>query len=300
MILGIDPSTAAIGLGLVRPGPCLREMVVEARVVRVGEDLEAALDQAIAIIRTWQADHGISALVVEQYGRGGHGGIAASVQAAKGPTWVGGLLAGELRRELGMPLWCTSAEWRPSMQAAAAREGLLLPGPDDAPQLAEVPRLPPAGVSAPARILPPRVELLTGEEQVGALPGSRAFVYACGCRVVQEVQKAAPACPRCALRPRAALVPAPAPGAATSPPRRRDGEARSRHWKQQAWRFLVHARPDLAQALYDDARSRARTLTEAWRLAGVADACEAVGIAMHGVVAGSAALVADHRRGCAR
>lgn len=54
-------------------------------------------------------------------------------------------------------------------------------------------------------------------------------------------------------------------------------------WKATACTYVGHAFPTAFQALVDDARARARTATHAWQLAGVPDACEAVGIALYGL-----------------
>jgi hypothetical protein len=55
-------------------------------------------------------------------------------------------------------------------------------------------------------------------------------------------------------------------------------------WKAAACAFVAHAYPEPYAALVADARSRARTAKHDWELMGVPDACEAVGIALHGLV----------------
>lgn len=76
-------------------------------------------------------------------------------------------------------------------------------------------------------------------------------------------------------------------GKLIQPPRRAPGwgpdDVRDA-WKAAACAFVAHAYPQPYKRLVDDARSRARTAKHDWELAGVPDACEAVGIAIHGLM----------------
>lgn len=76
-------------------------------------------------------------------------------------------------------------------------------------------------------------------------------------------------------------------GKVIPPPRRAPGWTHDdvrNAWKAAACAFVAHAYPEPYKELVADARSRARTAKHDWELAGVPDACEAVGIAVYGLL----------------
>lgn len=288
MILGVDPSMKAIGLALVGYAPRLRDAVLEVEVVRVGaRGPVAAARAAMALAVDWVAAHGeLAAVAVERPGGGARAdyGPRSQAEAAEGPAWVGGLVAMGIALELGLddPLRFRSWEWRQTMLARAAQECLRLAPPMKG-LAAPRPRAPMAAGSAGGSLgvenpwdgarrvaRPPKVE------RVGA---AFVLIYACGHRLERPNYEAVSAtlrdvgCPVCrepkVVQPKETL-----PGG---------GKERTDQWKEQAWFFFHHARPDLAARLLADARGRAREEREPWRHVGVADACEAVGVAVHGL-----------------
>jgi predicted lipoprotein with Yx(FWY)xxD motif len=58
-------------------------------------------------------------------------------------------------------------------------------------------------------------------------------------------------------------------------------EWRRDEWKRLACTAVAHRWPTLYAAVVEDARGRARSQKPDHRLAGVADACEAAGVALH-------------------
>jgi hypothetical protein len=181
--------------------------------------------------------------------------------------YIAGIIAGDWYGDGGRAVELVSSSvWRPSMIVYAARRGLLLdrprgrkPSPFDGRQ----------GV------------LGTVDKVDKATPPATGFVVSWrGCThlwpaadlaaVVNKPER----CPECFRSARKV------------DPARAAAEQVRDDWKRTAYMFASFFWPDPIAAVVEDARSRAKTVRiEPWRLAGVADACEAVGLAVHGLSA---------------
>lgn len=277
----------AIGLALVIDAPRLRDAVLEVDVVRVGaRGPVAAARAAVELARRWLQVHQVDQVqvAVERPGGGARAdyGPRSQAEAAEGPAWVGGLVAMGLAMELGLgdPVRFRAWEWRQTMLARAAQEGLELSRPAKRP----VSQLEVAGAGQRVPAAPDGENPWEAARRVQRAPKvtrrGLAFVlaYPCGHQVerpnLDSVQLTLRdvGCPSCregrAVQPKVQASSA--------------GKERTGEWKAQAWRFVHHARPDLAERLLGDARGRARGDREPWRHVGVADGCEAVGVGVHG------------------
>lgn len=259
LVLGFDQSNRVTGFGVVRPAERLQERLLWMEAIPMLSDDDgverSVLERIYPLVEHWSS-HNRVRIWIEQappmVRRDVKHGPQAAIGFAQG--WLGGLIAG---RFLGQfPVTRVGPDvWRATMLVEAARAGLVLPEPGRRP-----PPPPPGQVQ--------RFKV----DRAGA-----AFVRVWdGCNhretftTYADLHKApATACTTCAAGDAVQTL--------------TDAEAVRDAWKKTACRFVHHFWPGMYGNIIQDALSRARSDRPEHKLAGVADACEAVGIAIHGL-----------------
>jgi len=256
-VVGIDPSSDHIGIAhLDGTGECTRLVSIRC-LDNLQRTCQERLYDELARIPSG-ADVYIekpppTARAHVNHGHQGTIGYALGV--------VTGIILGDLwRRGFGVGL-VEVGPWRDAMLVAAGRRGLHLSKKPS-------PFAPPVALRGPVK-----VENTPGHGAGTGKAPSFDLVYACGHRrtvgAFAEVQRARGAdlgCEACAKTARSDDVADPT----------RD------HWKANACRFAQLVTPTLYDELVADARGRAKTVQPDHRLAGVADACEGLGVAVYG------------------
>lgn len=263
--IGVDAASRNYtGIACLVARPSGLPELVELHAIRMLPPEEGGLWRA-AEERLWPvvdrlcADHPDAPLVVEQAPPTAHQDTGKKGrQAAIG--FPLGLVAGLVcaRRLDPRPRLVDPGEWRRRMLELGQGLGLGLSAPRR------------EGESAPAPgPLPPKAIGADGISRVGKLFRIR---YRCGHEVdfAPPPQDAPSLCPRCS-------GPQPVD-------RRTDAERIRDEWKAVACRFVASLWPDKYSALVAGASSRAANIREDHQLAGVADACEAVGVALWGLL----------------
>lgn len=267
VVVGIDPSNAHTGLASVRAAVAFRDRLVDARAVTMlgGDDgvIRSVVERLHPVLDGWLPREGVALargarIYVEQAPPTarkdtGHG-AQAEIGFAQG--WLAGAITSPwfgrcpVRRVGPSP-------WRAYMLVEAAREGLLLPEP---------------GRKNVVTVAPGQVQRFTVSRDGVAYDRTWA---GCGHQEHFETFGAlhaaqAARCPGCEKGV------APARGQS-------EAEAVREAWKATACRFVAHFWPGIYEALCAPARERAHTNPPDHRLAGVSDACEAVGVALFGL-----------------
>lgn len=262
--VGVDPSAEYTGLAVVRPGPGDRvELVDLTFAIMLARNATRSVVERIHPWLDARAFPG-AAIWLERPPPTARSDAGHGAQAAIGDSigWVGGLIAGRYvatcRVHRVLP-----TDWRRTLLLEAARSGLLLSDPS---------RATPPKEGAPLR---PGVRAKVDR---GTAPGELVRSWS-GCDHRQRFANyesltlsTATSCPDCAARP--------------APRWDRAAEVRA-GWKRAACRWVAHCWPDDYARLVEGARARSKVAKEPWELAGVADACEAVGIAVHGLREGA-------------
>ena len=259
-VAGIDPSNGYTGIAAARPAAQLRDRLLEARAVRLFEEdaycVRSIRERIAPVLDQWIADDLL--LAIEQAPPTaredmGHG-AQAEIGYAQG--WLGGMICGRYADTARIERFGPSP-WRDTMIVEAARNGLLLQKPTRASLTSA------QGGAAVTRVL--RVDRAP---QGGFNVLWRGCAHVFWCLNMGAVQAKPDRCPECAKGDK----PRPAVGADI-----RDA------WKALACRFVAHFWPEIYEGIVAPARERAHTNPPDHRLAGVPDACEAVGIALHGL-----------------
>lgn len=257
VIVGIDQSNAATGIGVVRPAERLQERLLWLEpILMLDDDVErSVLERIYPVLEHW-TEHDRAQLWVEQAPPMMRSDVKHGAQASIGfaQGWLGGLIAG---RFLGrFPVHRVGpSPWRTTMLVEAARAGLVLPEPGRKP-----PPPPPGQVQ---RFKVDRAGAAFVRVWDGCNHRETFHTYA-------DLHKAqAQACTTCA--------------AGNAVQTLTDAEAVRDAWKATACRFVRHFWPGMYDNVVRGAQARARSDRPEHRLAGVADACEAVGIALHGL-----------------
>lgn len=264
LVLGVDPSAEYTGLAVVHRGADARVSLValDAVIMFAGNATRSVVER----IHPW-IDARVfpgAAIWTERPPPTARADTGHGAQAAIGDSigWVGGLIAGRYlatcRVHRVLP-----TDWRRSMLLEAARAGLLLGDPS---------RVTPPKEGAPLR------PGMRAKVDRGTAPGELVRSWS-GCDHSQRfvdyaslTLSSATSCPDCAALP--------------APRWDRAGAVRAA-WKQAACRWVEHRWPDAYAELVEGARARSKVTKAAWELGGVADACEAVGIAVHGLQEGA-------------
>lgn len=244
VIGGIDPSSDYIGLAELdaEPGarPEQRPPLVTLASVRAGKrGHDVTLRSTLACLELRAA----STYAIE---RSPPSGTKKRAQAAIGDAigWYGGLVAGGLIMGGHGVQRVHVSSWRTSMLRYAAAWGARVPHPKHERDT----------------VRKRRNQAKAERMRDGSIQIRRPCGHVATCQLPSMVQAVLESsCPDCS-------------GARPSL------DMRTR-WKRAACRFVAQLWPDPYAALVADARSRARTERPDWELAGVPDACEAVGIA---------------------
>ena len=260
IVAGIDPSNKHTGIAFATPHPDLERRIVLAESVTMltGDDgvirsvverIYPTLDLAPARTPIW----------IEEAPPTARGDVDHGPQGAIGfaQGWLGGLIAGRYVGQ-GWPVHRVGpSPWRAHMLVEAARAGFLMQEPH-------------RGRAAPPDGPAQRWKVEPGPD--------RSFVKVwaqCDHRDTFANYQAlseglATRCPTCA--------------AGVAVPRgMSEADAIRDAWKQTACLFVARFYPDRWASLVIKARERAKMKQLDHHLAGVADACEAVGIALYGL-----------------
>lgn len=257
MVVGIDHSNRYTGLACVRPAERLEERLVGfTSIVMFAGDVERSILERIrpaldgwlvAGSQIWVEEAPPTARADVEHGHQGAIGFAQG--------WLAGAIVG---RYLGTHAVhrVGPGRWRPTMLVEAARAGFLL----------EEPR---RGRSSPTASRVQRFKV----ERDGT--GFVRIWNGCDHREpfanFASLQMAsATSCPMCAAGVRV-------------PRGTSEADAIRDAWKEAACRFVGRFWPTQYNELVRVARARASTSPPDHQVAGVADACEAVGIALHGL-----------------
>lgn len=264
IVVGVDPSNRHTGLACVRWRPLLRERLVAVRAVTMfaGDVQRSVVERIHPQIRDWlpAADDcsPAGAIWVEEAPPTALGDVEHGHQGAIGYAqgWLGGAITGPFMGRFPVRRVGPSS-WRSHLLVEAAKAGLLLAEPRRGEE--------------PCPSHPPRQSFKL--ERPG---GGRIVRHWMPCNHeegfanLQSLQlSTARRCPECER----------------SVPRGTSSEAEAIRdaWKALACRIVGHFWPGPYHELVQAARGRARSNPPDHRLGGVADACEAVGIALHGL-----------------
>ena len=254
-VLGVDPGSEHVGLA-VR----VNDEVVYLGAVRMLPELHRSWARIDDVLTRYQ---GFDAVLIERPPPT----VRADVE--HGPQAVIGYAIGRVTG--AVESWCWSrgivpqlvdvSTWRDAMLVDANRRGLRLVKPSRH-------AVPDRG-NAPARFDAFTVKQTPGTGGATGRPPSFDLEYtACGHRHVagsfDQLAAARRAHPTCAICSPAAKPAGPA-------------DVRER-WKEAACAYANLVAPSAYRALVEHTRSRAKTIRHDWQLAGVADACEALGL----------------------
>lgn len=275
IVVGIDPSNRQTGLACVdaRPGLALRERLIDVRAVPMftGDDgagvLRSMRERVHPILAEWAKLGALMTFWVEQApptarADAGHG-AQGEIGWAQG--WCAGLAVAPYVARFPVHR-AQPGTWRDSMQIESAQAGLLLQTPDRRRAAAEV-----SSVLGVDRVKRQRFKVDIDPQARGAYlrrwdgcAHVEHFADFASLRAMESTM-----CPSCHA--------APAPVRASSEADRIRAE-----WKACACRFVSHFWPTTFADLVKGPAERAKSEKAPHELAGVADACEAVGIAVHG------------------
>ncbi len=261
VVVGIDHSNAHTGLARVRPAADLKDRLVEVCAITMysGDVQRSVVERIRPTLHGWVHADTCVHLWAEKAPPTARGDVDHGHQGAIGfaQGWLAAAIVAPYMGVHGVHLVGPST-WRDTMLIEAARAGFLLEEPSR--------RAPVVASSAPQGF---KVELAPNAQ------GYTKVWAGCGHRDHFANYDAlhgagSPRCPQCAA---GVLVPR---GMS-------EAEAIRDAWKETACRFVARFWPEQYQAVVSDARSRAKTASADHRLGGVSDACEAVGIAIHGL-----------------
>lgn len=260
VVIGIDPSNQHTGLACVAPAPELarRLVAVEPVVMLHGDDgvERSILERIRPTIDRWTAT-GPAHLWVEEAPPTARGDVHHGPQGAIGfaQGWLAGAVTGPYMGRHGVHR-VNPSPWRDHMLVEAARAGFLLQEPRRG--------------GAPAE--PGRVQRFKVDRE-----GSGFVKVWNGCdhretfaNYASLQMASAATCPTCAAGVRV-------------PRGTSEADAIREAWKETACRFVARFWPAQYTEIVAAARTRAKVAQPDHRLGGVADACEAVGIALYGL-----------------
>lgn len=280
IVIGLDPSASSrAGWAVQDPSrPVSARLIALGSVRAVRGDYDATTTRiASAICEAVGPRAAVDVVATERPPDSlrGDTGYGATLQSAWAQGWIGAGVCAELRHRYPCRIVRATppAPWREAMFIEAARNGLLL----EKPTRATVTAAHAFHRAAMSEARQQRLVATSRLRKVIRVDGGYEAVYRCGHRRRIEGGYEAlavanvPPCGSCA-------------GPAPSNDDGLDVNAAVRaEWKKVACRFVEHFWPDQYSQLVADARSRATTVGKPdHELAGVSDACEAVGITVWG------------------
>lgn len=288
IVLGIDPGSSHTGWCVARDNPLRGEEHIRFGSLRIREP-ESVYHAAWRLRRGLVAEFGRLGFSLDEIEAYERGGLIDRVFVEQAPItskktrvgrdgelhtkgnegeigWRQGWAAATMALVLAprvAPEPVPVSTWRETMCIESSRAGFLL--------------------QAPQRTRTPQPETLTTTGRIGIVRvepvgGNQYFVYyRCGHRgtcpsfdnLDTDLWSTCQECRR---------------GGTKTPSAKLDGDEIRDAWKATACRFVARWCPTQYAALVQDARSRARDEHPDHRLQGVSDGCEAVGIALHGLV----------------
>ncbi len=256
VVVGCDPSSSYVGLGLVSSSPESRlgfglDGLLSIRLRTVSwQEVEERIGP---VIERWSAPGVV--LAIEQPPPTARKDRTKTVQQAA-VSWPIGRVSGLLEMHAKLTtVYALPGDWRDSMLTLSARAGLVRQKPRR------------SGITRPSLCSTP-------VRDVRAVGDGKLLITFRGCGHAHEVhgyerlKEVGGICPQC--------------GSAAKNDTRSHAEQIREEWKKLACEITRVHFPAMFATLENDARSRARDHgKEAWRLAGVPDACEAAWVAAH-------------------